>query len=181
MKKQNNSKLKICLIAILLIILSVGVYISLPQISYALNSVTNNIADTVGKITIPASKVTMNKEQIHEHRGHAIWAAYSESETKSYENAAGNTGIGNIGGIIGSYLSPYIPLNQAYGWVECLMYNTSIFCQEYGQAFPALKDRVLGVFHGDGNTDSNTYHVGAREYDYIDWCPELVCTKVVAA
>ena len=181
MKKQNNSKLKICLIAILLIILSVGVYISLPQISYALNSVTNNIADTVGKITIPASKVTMNKEQIHEHRGHAIWAAYSESETKSYENAAGNTGIGNIGGIIGSYLSPYIPLNQAYGWVECLMYNTSIFCQEYGQAFPALKDRVLGVFHGDGNTDSNTYHVGAREYDYIEWCPELVCTKVVAA
>ena len=169
MKNNKNFKIKVLLILVLLVILSAVTYISLPYISYALETVT----ETVGKIAVPANSSEV-KNQIHEHRGYGL-ITYNQSatEVKTYPNAAGNTGISNIN----AYLKEY--LNDAYdwdlGWYFSLQRNTSIFCQERGVPFPNLNNKYLKRFHG-GIVDTNKMYVGNKETDYIELWSELACT-----
>ena len=135
MKNNKCFKFKILLVLILLVILSAITYISLPYISYALESTIDSITEAVGKINSPANSVTMNKEQIQEHRGYGIISGwYTKSEKKTYDEAAGNTGISTeqMQSYIKTNLSPYIPLNTSLGWVNTLLVNTSVFCVEEG-------------------------------------------------
>lgn len=171
--KNNNIKIKILLSLILLVILSAVTYISLPYISYALESAKNEFLETVGKITVPANSAEV-KNQIHEHRGYSLIApGATPTEAATYENAAGHTGISDIDAVLSEYL------NDAYdwslGWYFSLQKNTSIFCQERGVPFPNLNNKYLKRFHG-GNVDTNEMHVGDKEIDYIELWSELACT-----
>ena len=70
MKNNKCFRFKILLVLILLVILSAITYISLPYISYALESTITSVTEAIGKINSPANSITMNKEQIQEHRGY---------------------------------------------------------------------------------------------------------------
>ncbi len=166
---MNKNKLRLLLMIPLTIIAAVLVYVYLPSISYALNQ---GLED-VGAITVPAN-APETKEQIHEHRGYSIYANRSATESVSYENAAGNTGITNING----YLSEY--MNDAYdwnlGWYFSLELNTSIFCQEKGTPFPNLNNKYLELFHS-GTFDTNELTVGAKHDDYLELWENIACTS----
>ncbi len=202
MKKNiENKKLKIVLITIMAIILAIGAYIYIPHVSYALSSVIDNIASTVGKITIPENAVTMDKKEIQEHRGYGIWAKWaSKEESASYDDSAGNTGITNITSYIESYLSPYISISQWNGWLWNLQYGTSIFCQESGQTFPSLNGRKLFGFHlaepddfgeWDGTEEISTAayidvneDTTGKDIKYVDFTeliPDIACESTVSA
>lgn len=182
MKNNKNLKIKILLSLITLIILSAITYISLPYISYALENAVDNFLENVGKITNPANVVTMNKEQIHEHRGWTVIANYSATEAETYEQAVGKTGISDINSYIKTYMSPStgdcaIGSEPLLGWVGSLCYNTSIFCQESGIPFPGLKARVFNGFHSHQNTNRNEENDIIK--DYVEWCPPLACEKQI--
>lgn len=166
---MNKNKLRILLMIPLLIIVSILAYVYLPNVSNAVE----HALDAVGAITVPTSS-TETKEQIHEHRGYGIFSTSSATETVTYENAAGNTGITNIN----SYLSEY--LNDAYdwnlGWYFSLQYNTSIFCQEKGTPFPNLNNKYLELFHS-GKYDTNELTVGAKHDDYLELWENIACTS----
>ena len=182
MKNNKNLKIKILLSLIILIILSAVTYISLPYISYALENAVDNFLENVGKITNPANVVTMNKEQIHEHRGWTVIANYSATEAETYEQAVGKTGISDINSYIKKYMSPStgdcaIGSEPLLGWIGSLCYNTSIFCQESGIPFPGLKARVFNGFHSQQNTNRNEENDIIQ--DFVEWCPPLACEKQI--
>ena len=194
MKNNKNLKIKVLLSLILLVIMSAVTYISLPYISYALENAVNNSLENVKAITFPESEVTMDKEQIHEHRGYKIWAGYvSKTEKKTYENATGNTGISDINSYIATYLSPKIAIDKSYGWLWSLQYGTSIFCQESGRTFPSLNGRKLFGFHlkdADSSDDDGSSWIDTNEdkypgdsslkyTDFSELIPDLACPSSI--
>lgn len=175
--KNNNIKIKILLSLILLVILSAVTYISLPYISYALESAKNEFLETVGAITVPANSAEV-KNQIHEHRGYGIMvSSKGATEAATYPEAEGNTGIQDIDTYLKNHMNN--AYDYAYGWLHSLQKNTSIFCQELGVPFPDLSNKYLKVFHraSVGNRiDSNEMHLGDKEEDYLELWSELTCT-----
>ncbi len=179
---KNNRMIKLLIKILLTILIVVGTYIYQPNISYALEGFFNAPVENVGKINTMAERITMDKVQIHEHRGYGIIANGSATEVKTYEQAVGNTGISNIQSIINQYMSPAtgdcaIGSEPGLGWVGSLMYNTSIFCQENGVPFPGLKARVFNGFHVHKNT--NRDEEGTLIQDFVEWCPPLSCGKQI--
>ena len=182
MKNNKCFRFKILLVLILLVILSAITYISLPYISYALESTITSVTEAIGKINSPANSITMNKEQIQEHRGYGIIASWhSKTEKKTYDQAAGNTGISTtqMQSYIKTNLSPYIPLNTSLGWVNSLLLNTSIFCVEEGVPFPGLNARVFNAYHVSQDTETYKFKDNKKIQDYIEWNPNLVCKEEI--
>ncbi len=197
MKNNGNLKIKVLLSLIVLVILSIVTYISLPYISYALENAENSFLESVAAISSPGNSAEL-KNQIHEHRGHGIWWSKNpwatpdvrHEEEVTYENATGNTGITDINSFVSTYLSPNIGKynsggwwsDPSYGWVNALIRNTSIFCQELGVKFPGYGSRLIGLFHPISIDDLDTNDektIGKKIYDYLEWAPELACEKEI--
>ena len=105
---MKNKYLKISLILISLVVALIGIFMFRSPSVHALS---NTDLNSVKAITTPTPVTTMDRVQIHEHRGYSIYANWgSKAETKTYENAAGNTGIpqNQIQSYIDSKLSPFI-------------------------------------------------------------------------
>ncbi len=174
---MKNKYLKISLILISLVVALIGIFMFRSPSVHALS---NTDLNSVKAITTPTPVTTMDRVQIHEHRGYSIYANWgSKAETKTYENAAGNTGIpqNKIQSYIDSKLSPFIKIDTYAGWLHTLLLNTSVFCRESGTPFPSLQSRVFNGFHVSEDTNTYTKKGDEKVRDYIEWCPDLVCAK----
>ena len=129
MKNNKNLKIKILLTLIVLIMLSVITYISLPYISYALENEGGVILENVEKISIPSNFITMNQKQIHEHRGWDVVANDSATEVKTYNEAVGKTGISDINTYINIIKGVFVEVvNYVY---LALVYCCILFSTQY--------------------------------------------------
>ena len=175
MKNNKNFKIKVLLNVMILIILSIVItYISLPYISYALESAANEFNESVGAITSPANGAE-TKKQIYEHRGYAIRRSGAGT---SWAAAAGNTGIQNITNYLKEYMND--AYDTSYGWYYSLSENSSIFCQQRGKPLPDIWDKFLQMFHTSDNDTNNITTTGVTKVDKINYFKNLSdCPKVL--
>ncbi len=185
MEKVKISLKIIFVISILITMLAMA-YISLPNLSYAIDNARTefNLGESVNlenvyKINVPSNSAeTVTK--IREHRGHAVWANSTTVESYTYDQAIGNTGIKDINSFLAQYLNN---VNSNYGWYDALKWNTSVYCRQKGQKIPSTGNRFLNLFHdlsngniAGGKFDANNSHLGNQVIDHVEKRPDIGCT-----